>query len=297
MSKLTRKIMSILMLIIMMATMIMPLTVNAAQGDYSISDMKLNTVIYFVGNTYSSIDYSCKRSVRGTYDEETAAIVWKINRLKRSIVIQLSDGKFRTIPVNQVTSIREEKLLKVTVPTIKEAKDGQMKLNIKFVGENIKVDISNESVANVTTDGKISLGLNNGFSKLTITKGTEEPVELYIIKDASGNVTIDVDEKMISAEVKAEIIEKITLGDEVELSVNNGEIVLSNEFTVSDAEEENTYIDASGELSYDTKEPESDIMASAKVDVMQNEIINVEKVDTHAKKTIKSLISRIKRLF
>ncbi|MGN1298536.1 MAG: hypothetical protein ACI4UE_00920 [Candidatus Scatovivens sp.] len=297
MSKLTQKFISTLMLVIMMATMIMPLTVNAAQGDYSIKDMKLNTVIYFTGNTYSSIDYSCKRNAMGTYDEETAGIVWKINRLKKSIVIQLSDGKFRTIPVSQVTKIREEKLLKITVPSIEEAKDRQAKLNIKFSGENLKVDISNEAVAKVSTNGEISLGLEKGFSKLTITKGNEEPVELYIIKDASGNVTLDVDERKISAEAKAEILERITAGDKIELSVKDGEIVIANTAYIADAEEEKTYVEASGELSYDTKDSEADIMASAKVDVMDNEIINVDKVDTHAKKTIKLLIARIKSLF
>ena len=146
MSKITQKFISTLVLIVMMLSMVMPLTANAAQGDYTIKDMRLNTVIFFEGDTYSSIDYSCKRGVKGTYSEETAGIVWKINRLKKSIVIQLSDLKFRTIPVEQVTRIRPGKVLDIDTSTMEQLQNGELNLDIDFKGIKTEVLIENHSL-------------------------------------------------------------------------------------------------------------------------------------------------------
>lgn len=246
MSKITQKFISTLIIMVMMMSMAMPLTVNAAS--YTIKQMKLNTIVFFTGETYSSIDYSCKRGVKETFTEQTAGIVWKINRLKNSIVVQLSDTKFRTIPVgDNIKGIRAEEVLDINVSTIEQLQQGDLNLNIDFKGIETEVIIENHALVNIEkTDNGVTLKVGReaeenkeadyAFSKVTVIKEGEEPVPFYIIKDASGNISLDIEGQKITAGAEAEIFEKITVGDTAELAIVDNKIVANNTLAIYDTE-------------------------------------------------------------
>lgn len=284
MSKITQKFISTLVLIVMMLSMVMPLTANAAQGDYTIKDMRLNTVIFFEGDTYSSIDYSCKRGVKGTYSEETAGIVWKINRLKKSIVIQLSDLKFRTIPVEQVTRIRPGKVLDIDTSTMEQLQNGELNLDIDFKGIKTEVLIENHSLVKFEkTDTGVKLSVSGkgdelAFSKVTIIKEGEEPVPFYIIKDASGNISLDIESKCLTAGAEAEIFEKITVGDTASLAIEDNKIVASNSLQISNADKSQEYVQLDTEAKVGLSEDKTHLEAegSARLEVKNEEMVQLD---------------------
>lgn len=296
MESIVKKSLSSLLIIMMLFTIAMPAIVNAAEAKYSMKDMKLNTIIYFEGQTYSPIHYACnnEKFEKEAYPADTAGIVWKLNRRYDSLVIQLSNTRFRTIKIDQVTGIRDEKFVNIELPTLEEVKNGEMKLNIKILGEENQVEFSNGAVARLDADGALVLGFENGFSKLTINRKDGNPIELFIIKDASGNVTLDIDQRFISAEVEALLLEKIRAGADVSLQVVDGVIEIAGGAEATNPEGDFTYAGVDGKVSYDTKDPDADVMADVKIDVLDTTVIEKENVDTRIKKTIKSLISKLR---
>ena len=307
MESIVKKCLSSLVVFMMLFTLTMPVLVNAAEvapakPKYTVTDMKLNTIIYFQGQTYSALHYKCnnEKYKKEVYAEKTAGIVWKLNKKYDSIVVQLSDGKFRTVPVSQVLDVRAEKFINLDASTLDELKNGQLKLNITILGEKNKVNISNSSVVSIGKDGMLSLGIDNGFSQVTFDiEGREEPIVIDILKDASGHVALDIENLALTADAKATLLNALTTGGSVEFSAKDGVIKVGGAISASGAQSGTAYIDASGALSYDTKEGENaDIMADVNVSILDKPVIPQTNIDTHIVKTIKSLISRIaERIF
>lgn len=306
MESIVKKCLSSLVVFMMLFTLTMPVLVQATEAEgapkYTVADMKLNTIIYFEGQTYSALHYKCNNDKykKEVYTEKTAGIVWKLNKKYDSIVVQLSDGKFRTVPVSQVLDIRAEKFINLDASTLDELKNGQLKLNITILGEKNKVNISNSSVVSIGKDGMLSLGIDNGFSQVTFDiEGREEPIVIDILKDASGHVALDIENLALTADAKATLLNALTTGGSVEFSAKDGVIKVGGAVSASGAQSGTAYIDASGALSYDINAGEdADIMADVNVSILDNPVVPQTNIDTHIVKTIKSLISRIaERIF
>lgn len=298
MESIVKKSLSSLLIIMMLFAIAMPAIVNAAEEPlYKMEDMKLNTIVYFKGQMYSSIHYACNNAkyAKEIAEEGTAGIVWKLNKKYDSIVVQLSNGAFRTVPVAQVTAIRAEKYVNLNVGTLDDLKNGNLKLNITIDGE--RNDLVLDNGVNITGSlENTTIGFEKGFSKLTITKDGKTITDMFIIKDAHGNISLDVDERKVSGEVAAVIVESFKTGAEVSLEVNeNNEIVLAAGAEVKDKNGEHTYVGAKGELSYDFDDPNADIMAQGEATLLDKSYAS-KKVDTQIIKTIMKLIDMIKAL-
>lgn len=290
------------LIIMMLIAFAMPAIVNAAENPvFTMEDMKLNKIIYFDGQTYSPINYSCKDKYKKEYhDERTAGIVWKLNRKYDSIVIQLSNGRFRTIKVDDVLEIREGDFIKVNTSSLEETMKGNLKLNITIDGEENKVEFSNKALVNIDTNGALSLSAKEGDSKVTITKKGEEsePIEFYIIKNAEGNVILDIDDQFITADAKAEVVQALTTGADAKLAVEDGVLVLAANAKVDNLDQSETYVEAGAELSYDTtkiEDEENDVMANVHANVLGHKVEKTE-INTRIVRAVRSILNRISSL-
>lgn len=276
---------------------------DSGEARYTIDDMKLNTIVYFEGPAYGSMDYSCIRGVKDNFTEKTAGIVWKINKLygNKSITVQLSNGKFRTIPIEQVTYESQRKYMSVDCSSLKETLDGNLYLGIAFDGENTQVKLDTSTIAKLDiSKDSIILGNDSGFCTLTITeKGKEdEPIELHIIKDSKGEIKLDFANAKISAEAEAELLETIKAGGKAHVSVKDGNIEVHAEGKVDETKNGTNIVNGEATASYDINkrnDEDNDINAGAKLNVLGKNIINKEKTNTRIIKTIKSLISRFRK--
>lgn len=305
MESIVKKSLSSLLIVVMLFTMAMPAMVNAAKIDKptNFTEMELlNKIVYFEGQTYSSLKYDVDNAkdyqIKEVCPADTAGIVFKLNKKYDTLVVLLSNGKFRTIKYEQVTGIRDSDFIQVDYK-IDNLKD--LKFDLSIVGEENQIVLQNGVGVTTDFDGKISLGFNNGFSQLTITRNGKQLTDIYIIEKANGKVVLDIDEKVISADVAAKMLEMMAAGGEVSLALKDNKIVLAGGAEVGKeldetgkVSEKGQYVSADAEATYTIGDNDIEVGAEAsalghKIGDINNKMRVVEKIT--------NLINRLRALF
>lgn len=304
MESIVKKSLSSLLIVVMLFTMAMPAMVNAAKIEkpeaFTEKEL-LNKIVYFEGQTYSSLQYDVDNAksyqIKEVCPEDTAGIVFKLNKKYDTLVVLLSNGKFRTIKYDQVSGMRDSDFIQVNFDRGTNLKD--MKFDLSIMGEENQIVLQNGTDIVTDFEGRIALGFENGFSKLTITRNGKQLTDIFIIEKANGKVVLDVDEKVISADVATEMLEIMAAGGEVKLALEDNKIVLAagaeaGKELDEDGKVTGEYVSADAEAVYTMGD--NDIEVGAEAAVMGHKIGNINNKMRVVEK-ITSLINRLRALF